>query len=116
LSLSQVIILMRVYTLWDYRKHVLRILMVGFMITYMTSLAFGIKTAVDVVGAFRTNVFYHTCIVMHRPRFLPAIWASQAVFDLHVFLATVLNAAERPFRVQSELVSSLYRDGLYYFI
>lgn len=61
------------------------------------------------------NVVFHTCIITKKPHRLIGLWASQVVFDIYVFLMTIVNAAERPRRVETELVSDLSRDGVLYF-
>ena len=37
------------------------------------------------------------------------------VFDIYVFVLTIWNAAERPRRVETELVTQLNRDGIFFF-
>ncbi|KZT20289.1 hypothetical protein NEOLEDRAFT_1141009 [Neolentinus lepideus HHB14362 ss-1] len=114
---ADLIIVTRVYMLWDCRRHILKTLLIGFIVTYTATFGFGIVTAIDVVDVvIYEPQLYHTCIVTKRPRFLPAIWASQVAFDIYIVMATFLNAADRPRRIQSQLVSSLYRDGLVYFV
>ena len=80
---------------------------------------------------------FHTCVVMEKPHLLSGLWGSQVgaefqflsnwltaywwraikqvVFDIYVFVLTIWNAAERPRRVETELVTQLNRDGIFFF-
>ena len=60
-------------------------------------------------------IFFHSCIISTKPHYLSGLWASLVAFDIYVFIMTFLNAAERPRRVETEIVSALNRDGVMYF-
>ncbi|TFK45970.1 hypothetical protein OE88DRAFT_1059173 [Heliocybe sulcata] len=58
---------------------------------------------------------FHICALSARARYLPAVWGCQIAFDVYIFALSVINAAERPRRAESPLMSGLYRDGVFFF-
>jgi len=110
------ILIMRLYALYDQKKNILRILQITFVFTYAIAFAFGVLTVTEL----ESNILWlpliaHECILTTRPRFLVGFWAPQVVFELFMFVLTVVNAAERPRRAQSKLMAVLNRDGFIYF-
>jgi nitrate/nitrite transporter NarK len=57
-----------------------------------------------------------TCVIPRKPSSLIGVWASMVAFDVYAFVLTLWNAAERPRPVRVELVQTLKRDGIAFFV
>ncbi|GBE78468.1 hypothetical protein SCP_0113570 [Sparassis crispa] len=112
------VLIVRVYALYDHRKKILRILIYACVLTFSIGMVFGALALRELIASMIWEpLLYRTCILTSQPHYLVGYWAPQVAFELFTFLLTIFNAAERPRRAQSKLVTDLYRDGfLYIFI
>ncbi|KAL6298319.1 hypothetical protein BKA93DRAFT_754263 [Sparassis latifolia] len=119
-AVTNIILVRRVYTLYDHRKIILRLLLFACMLTYIIAFAFVILTMREMIAAITWEPTpLRTCVLTSRPKFAVGFWTPQAwrvVFELFAFGLTITNAAERPRRAQSRLVSELNRDGFAYIL
>jgi len=116
MAMANLLILFRVYTLYDHRRQVMVLMVFGFCVSYAAILGFGV---VVIQGLFHNisadEKLLRTCIVAEKPIALVGVWASMVGFDIYAFTLTFWNAAERPRHVQIELISILKRDGITFF-
>ncbi|KAJ7278836.1 hypothetical protein C8J57DRAFT_1221655 [Mycena rebaudengoi] len=104
---NSVIIVGRLYTLWDRRKGIKWILIVAFGIAISLSMAFSILA----VHQVQPLVWDPIGII-----FLGCSLSSQTAFDLFIIIMTVINALDKPYQRQAEVMTSLQHDGARIFV
>ncbi|KAH9162467.1 hypothetical protein EDB89DRAFT_638690 [Lactarius sanguifluus] len=113
LILANYIMIIRVYTLWDHRKWMLRTLYIGYSLSVCSTLAF---VATSIVQLAHDPIIFHMCLITGRSPYWIGIWLSQALFDVFLFVLTVTNAASRPRRANVKIITDLRRDGLVFYL
>ncbi|KAI0057040.1 hypothetical protein BV25DRAFT_1902896 [Artomyces pyxidatus] len=120
LTAGNYLMIVRIYTLWDHRKWVLRVVLAGFGICVCLTLGMLIPSVDTILrsvsGARFDNDIFHVCVIGVQPKFWVGIWVSQVAFDVFCLLLTVANAASRPRTVDVRLISDLRRDGLIFYV
>ncbi|KAJ7278800.1 hypothetical protein C8J57DRAFT_1573568 [Mycena rebaudengoi] len=111
-----VVIMSRLYTLWDHRERIKWILMSAFGIAISLSMAFSILAAHQVQPFLKYNPFIHMCVFAKKPWALPFMLGSLTVFDFFIIVMTVVNALDRPHQTQAEVMTSIQHDGARMFI
>ncbi|KAI0259689.1 hypothetical protein BC834DRAFT_607292 [Gloeopeniophorella convolvens] len=112
LILANYVMLIRVYTLWDHRKWMLRTLFFGYAISLCATVAFVATSIVQLIPHVSFDpVIFHMCLVEGRSPYWIGIWLSQALFDVFLFVLTFFNAASRPRRANVKIITDLRRDG-----
>jgi len=111
IALQQFTMVARVYTLWDRRPKIKWIVMAAFAVQTAITTVFSILTAQQM----QPNVIYleatHMCAITKKPWALPIMTGTLAAFGLFIILMTVVNALDRPYQKQADVVNSLLRDG-----
>ncbi|EIM84213.1 uncharacterized protein STEHIDRAFT_112652 [Stereum hirsutum FP-91666 SS1] len=133
LGMADLIMINRVYVLWDRRTKVRSALLCGFIIFYGITVAFGVANIYMLSGSeliyptadhdallSEPNVF-HTCFIRRKPNIWSGIWAPQltdgfcsymkVAFDCYIVILTVLNAVDRPRQADARIIHDLRRDG-----
>jgi len=117
MAMANLTITLRLQTLWDHRKHISIILVGGFLVTYSATVTFAGFVVRDLYHSVSYEPFIaRTCIISSKPKFLPAVWAGMVAFDIFVFGLLLLNALNRPYRQNADVVSELHKDGLKFFL
>jgi len=113
IGISHFLIIMRVYTLWDRRQIIKRILTVAFGIEICMALAFSALAARQTVHEtlYEYNAFIVMCAFSKKPWALKFTLGVITLFDFFIIIMTVLNALDRPHRKQADVVTSLQHDG-----
>jgi len=117
LVLANYIMLIRVYTLWDHRKWMLRTLHVGYFISVCASIAF-VTTSISQIlpHVVYDPYIFRMCLIVGRSPYWIGIWLSQALFDVFLFVLTLFNAASRPRRANVKIITDLRRDGCVFYL
>ncbi|KAI0040861.1 hypothetical protein FA95DRAFT_1611462 [Auriscalpium vulgare] len=115
--LSDFVLLVRVYALWDRRKAILRTLTAGYVVMLLCTTAFTTSATIDLArAAFFEPDLFHMCLISKRPKLWPAIWIAQVAYYIFVLIMTIINAAERPRTVDLKLITDLRKDGIVFFV
>ncbi|KAJ7760058.1 hypothetical protein DFH07DRAFT_1023079 [Mycena maculata] len=99
------------YSLWDHRQAIKWILGGGTAIAISICLAFMVVTANDaqvISGAL--------CAIAKKPWALPYAFGALTILDLFVIAMSVLNALDRPYQRQADIMKNLQRDGAVMFL
>jgi len=117
LILANYIMLIRVYTLWDHRKWMLRTLYVGYSVSVCSTIAFVVTSIVQLAPhVIHDPYIFHMCLITARTPYWIGIWLSQALFDVFLFVLTLFNAASRPRRANVKIITDLRRDGCVFYL
>ncbi|KAI0311459.1 hypothetical protein OF83DRAFT_1150901 [Amylostereum chailletii] len=117
LIVGNYVLILQVYSLWDYRRQVLRTLLVGLAVTYGAFLAFSTFSLVKMIkSVVYVDTIVHSCVVGDLPWTQAIAWGCQMLFDLFLLLVSFINAAGRPVKVTAKLVDDLRRDGCIYYL
>lgn len=109
--------LIRVYTLWDHRKWMLRTLHVGYFISVCATTAFVVISIVQLTPHVIYDPYvFRMCLIRERSPYWIGIWLSQALFDVFLFILTLFNAASRPRRANVKIITDLRRDGCVFYL
>jgi len=117
LVLANYIMLIRVYTLWDHRKWMLRTLHIGYFISVCATIAFVALSIVQLLPHMVYDPYiFRMCLIAGRSPYWIGIWLSQAFFDVFLFILTLFNAASRPRRANVKIITDLRRDGCLFYL
>ncbi|KAJ7833678.1 hypothetical protein B0H13DRAFT_2370312 [Mycena leptocephala] len=105
IGISHFLIIMRVYTLWDRRQMIKRILTAAFCLEICLALVF------SALAASQTNLLWE-----YIPLALKFMLGAITLFDFFIIIMTVLNALDRPHTTQADVITSLQRDGARMFV
>ncbi|KAK6988069.1 hypothetical protein R3P38DRAFT_2805075 [Favolaschia claudopus] len=111
-----IVVLIRVYALWDRRANVARLLVSVFGICISTTTILGIFGAISMQRQLTYSESLRTCVFGTKPKTIIAMLAVLSVFDLFLAVLVVFNAMDRPRLTHVELVSGLQTDGLGLFL
>ncbi|KAJ6508311.1 hypothetical protein C8R45DRAFT_1089501 [Mycena sanguinolenta] len=110
-AVAHAIVVLRVYSLWDQRPSVKRLLIATFFICTIAILATGIACEFQLQPLFKFNEFFATCLLTSLPRLVTVAFAIQTSFDVLILIIAVYNALERPHQNHGDIVNSLANDG-----
>ncbi|KAF7340296.1 hypothetical protein MVEN_01948700 [Mycena venus] len=113
IGISHFLIIMRVYTLWDRRLIIKRVLTLAFGIEICMALIFSALAAKQTTNEFlyQFNPFIDMCAFSKKPWALKYTLGAITLFDLFIIIMTVLNALDRPHTKQADVITSLQHDG-----
>nr|GAT44499.1 predicted protein [Mycena chlorophos] len=116
-TISHFAIISRVYRLWDRRKEIKWILFGSFAIAMILLTTFVALAASQVKPLLFYNHFIiYGCSFSKKPHALPFMVGTLTIFDLFIIIMTILNAYNRPYQKQAEVVTALQRDGALMFV
>ncbi|KAJ6587201.1 hypothetical protein DFH09DRAFT_1430758 [Mycena vulgaris] len=115
-TLSNFILAMRVYVLWDRRRGIKWLLMCSFGAALSVSLVFSVFSAQEIQASFEYTPFLQMCTVTTKPPSLPIVLGVWVVFDLFIVILTIYNAFEKPHQIQADVMTTLQHDGLKMFV
>ncbi|PCH40580.1 hypothetical protein WOLCODRAFT_68658, partial [Wolfiporia cocos MD-104 SS10] len=114
---SQFILILQVYGLWDNRKSVKHALIGGFIVCFTCSMIFVLITEMNRITAqLSYSSFLSACIITSKPVYVIGIWGGMTMYDLFVLALLVANTLSRPRRYDSEILTNLFRNGLWSFL
>ncbi|KAJ7282881.1 hypothetical protein C8J57DRAFT_1499843 [Mycena rebaudengoi] len=115
-ALSNLILAMRVYTLWDRRRVIKWTLLATFGTALTLSMIFAILTAIQLQTLVRYQPRLRICMLVAKPWAYPAVLATWVAFDFFMIAMTVYNALEQPRRKQDDVIVTLQHDGAKMFL
>ncbi|KAJ7457992.1 hypothetical protein B0H11DRAFT_2319638 [Mycena galericulata] len=115
-SIRSVIIVVRIYTLWDRRQQIKWILGIAFGVAISISFSFSVLSAQQIQSFVEYNTGIHMCVFLKKPWALKFALAALTGFDLFIIIMTVINALDRPYQKQAEVMTSLQHDGARMFV
>ncbi|EJD45750.1 hypothetical protein AURDEDRAFT_114048 [Auricularia subglabra TFB-10046 SS5] len=116
LGIANYLVLLQVWQLWEQRAGIRLLLTLGWGISYSVTLIVGCLVIVDLYKVVEPVPGFNICGLTRIPGLVRVIWASPIVYEVLVFSFTVFNAIDRPRPADVSLASSLYRDGVLYFL
>ncbi|KZS86913.1 hypothetical protein SISNIDRAFT_491535 [Sistotremastrum niveocremeum HHB9708] len=116
-ALANLLLLLRIYSLWDHRKKVMLVTLAVYLSCFLVSISFiGIT-----IHRLRPEMVYsgepfRTCVLLKKSSSLSVAWGVPILFDVFMVCSTVLNAFDRPRGVDTKLTRLLLRDGVLYHV
>ncbi|KAJ7358048.1 hypothetical protein DFH08DRAFT_1042825 [Mycena albidolilacea] len=117
-AMSHFVIIVRVYTGWDKRPSIKIILLVGFGIATCVAAVFSALAASEAAhqSLYGYNPSIDMCAFSKKPWALKFAQGAMTVFDFFIIIMTVLNALDRPYVTQADVVTSMQNDGARMFV
>ncbi|KAI0737627.1 hypothetical protein C8Q80DRAFT_1114898 [Daedaleopsis nitida] len=115
-GIANLLILHRVVILWEHRPIVLKVMTVGFLISFATQVATMIVVLINNLPFIVWSDLAGMCIATKASKVLVAVWASPLLFETFVLGSTALNALDRPRAVELPIIKALHSDGLGWFL
>ncbi|KAJ7146734.1 hypothetical protein C8R44DRAFT_864464 [Mycena epipterygia] len=115
-AISHFVILIRVYSLWDHRASVARILTAAFTVCISTTTILGVFAAIQIEPDLSYFEPLQTCVFGSKPKVITAMLGVLSFFDFFIVLLIIFNAIDRPRLTHIEIVSALQKDGLGLFL
>ncbi|OJT02382.1 hypothetical protein TRAPUB_7106 [Trametes pubescens] len=115
-GIANLLILQRVVILWEHRPIILKIMTVGFLLSFTLQVVTMVLTLVNVLPSIQWSAPLGMCIATKSSHILVAVWASPLVFEVFVLTSTALNALDRPRTVELPIIKALHSDGLGFFL
>ncbi|KLO09484.1 hypothetical protein SCHPADRAFT_562858 [Schizopora paradoxa] len=115
LSIANMLVLLRVVSLWDRNKRIFIVLVVGY---FMATTATFTLTTMSLVKLYPYMFFEDVVGICYMPKKVfevSAGWGSPMLFELLVLTAVCWNAIDRPRNAGTNLTRALHRDGLMFF-
>ncbi|KAI0633751.1 hypothetical protein C8Q77DRAFT_1057052 [Trametes polyzona] len=115
-GIANLLILQRVVILWEHRPIILKIMTVGFLLSFTLQVVTMVLTLVNLLPSIRWAAPLGMCIATKSSHVLVAVWASPMVFEVFVLTSTALNALDRPRTIELPIIKALHSDGLGFFL
>ncbi|TCD64733.1 hypothetical protein EIP91_003689 [Steccherinum ochraceum] len=136
IGLANVLVLLRVFILWERRPLILRLMSFGFLSGFtaqfvcmilaniklsracIPGLCLGAISKSDngIPASVTWSPIAKMCVVAdHTPLYI-AVWVSPMLFESLVILFTVINALDRPRSKHTRITTALHADGVAYFL
>jgi len=117
MALENFTITSRIQAIWDHRRHITYILTGGFVITHAIVVIFAGYVIKDLhAQSFYEPFVAQTCIISTRPTKLLGVWAGMVAYDVFVCMLVLLNALNQPYRQNTEILTSLQKDGIKFYV
>ncbi|KAJ7838311.1 hypothetical protein B0H13DRAFT_1911927 [Mycena leptocephala] len=111
-----VVLVSRVYTLWENRKTIKWVITGSFVAGMSTALMFFIFTAVELQKFVMYSPEVHMCLFIKKPWATDFSLGALTLFDLFIIFLTIANGLHRPYKKESEVLEALVRDGALMFL
>ncbi|KAL1754087.1 hypothetical protein FB107DRAFT_276116 [Schizophyllum commune] len=115
MAISDFLVLLRLWVLWDRNRRLVACSLVGYIVTQLANIACCTFSVVTMTPALVYSSDLRMCIFA-KDVHISSLWMPGLIFDVSIFLATVWNALQRPMSANSSMVKALYRDGFVYFL
>jgi len=116
IGLTDAMVALEVWHLWEKDKRFLRIIIATFAFTYLLTIAFMSVSVRKALPDVEFNQDFHVCALTEPIRFVAGVWGSGLLFEVIVFLSTLWNVYDKPRPAQSSVRQLLLRDGVLYFV
>ncbi|KAJ3812137.1 hypothetical protein F5876DRAFT_75156 [Lentinula aff. lateritia] len=115
-SMTQLYMILRVYSTWDKRRSTTVILVTMFVIFIAALTPNAILALIDVQSFVHYIPKFSACAILGIPKFFSAVMGVMLLFDLCLISLTVFNALERPYKTHGDVLDSLHNDGAKLFL
>ncbi|KAI5115927.1 hypothetical protein M0805_009863 [Coniferiporia weirii] len=115
IGIANVLILLRVISLWDRKRSIAILLGSGFLVSFCATFGLMVAVTAKVSPGVAYNPQAHMCTLTTETKILPAVWASPMLFEILVLIFVCWNAFDRPRSRDTPLTRSLARDGMGFF-
>ncbi|KAL5484909.1 hypothetical protein ACEPAI_7551 [Sanghuangporus weigelae] len=93
---GNVLVILRVVTLWDRSPYVARCMALGFCTSFCSTISFMIVILRHAYTGFAYVGYVHMCVSTLKSPVLPGVWASSLIFEVLVLSFVTYNALSRP--------------------
>ncbi|KAJ7083924.1 hypothetical protein C8R43DRAFT_1051928 [Mycena crocata] len=115
-AISHFVILIRVYSLWDRRVGVARILTASFTVCITTVSVLGVFAVIEMKPELTYFEPFRTCVFGIQPKVTIGMLGVLSFFDSFLVALVIFNAMDRPRHTHIEIVSGLQTDGAGFFL
>jgi len=115
IGLANILVLLRVLTLWDRDRGVVKLMTIGFLVSFAATTGTMIAAVTIFLPGIRFDTTLHMCITTESSKVLTGVWASPMVFEILVLAATCMNSLTTPRKSDTALRNALHRDGIAFF-
>ncbi|KAJ4491704.1 hypothetical protein C8R41DRAFT_766208 [Lentinula lateritia] len=115
-SMTQLYMILRVYSTWDKRRSTTVILVTMFVIFIAALTPNAILALIDVQSVVHYIPKFSACAVLGIPKYISAVMGVMLLFDLCLISLAVFNALERPYKTHGDVLDSLHNDGAKLFL
>ncbi|KZP18677.1 hypothetical protein FIBSPDRAFT_1045983 [Athelia psychrophila] len=115
LGIADILILIRVITLWEGNKLAARWMYTGFLVSFMVTLGCSITTLIKLHDQIHFVPLVKMCAPTATTPSLVAVWAAPMIFEIIVLISTIWNFFVRPRTANVRLARALHRDGVTFF-
>lgn len=115
ISISQLLVLLKIWKLWDGKRSVILGSIIPFSVTQIGTIIIMSLMAHQAWPFMVFNKELSMCALTHRPELLKWLWTWLNIFELFIYLMACLNAWSRPRQSHTLLIKVLHRDGIYFF-
>ncbi|KZV93929.1 hypothetical protein EXIGLDRAFT_30588 [Exidia glandulosa HHB12029] len=116
IGLSDGLVAMEVWQLWDCDPTVMTYMVTAFAVSYTSSVAFIVGSFISTFDAFSYQPQLRVCAFTRVPRVMTGLWVSGMMFELGVFVSTLYNIYSRPRYGNTKVTDMLLRDGGAFFV
>jgi len=115
-GIMNLLVLLRVVLLWDHKPMILRLMVLGFIVSFLSQLITMVVMLIDLSPSVIWVPVAYMCMTMKSSRILIAVWGSPMIFEVLVLVSTSINALDRPRVAQLPITKALRGDGILYFL
>ncbi|KAL1743206.1 hypothetical protein HDZ31DRAFT_65264 [Schizophyllum fasciatum] len=115
MAISDFLVLLRLWVIWDRNRRLVACSLVGYIVTQLANIACVTFAVVTMTPALAFSDDLRMC-VFTKDVHISSLWMPGLIFDVCIFIATVCNALQRPMSANSSMAKALYRDGFAYFL
>lgn len=116
MAVSHGLVLLKILKLWEGQTIIALAITLVYFITESGSVIFMVMSVSEEWPGAMFEPRLHMCIITHKPKMLPGVWACTVTLELVAFLLVCLNALNRPRRGDTFFMGVLYRDGMFLFL
>ncbi|KAJ7079068.1 hypothetical protein B0H15DRAFT_520305 [Mycena belliarum] len=114
--LSNYVLAIRVYTMWDGRRAIKWLLTWTFGAALPVSVVFGVLASQETQSSVQYDPLIRMCVLAKKPKLLPVVLGVWVAFDIFMLFLTIYNALEKPRQSQAEMMTTLQHDGAKMFL
>lgn len=111
LAMEQYTMVSLLYTMWDHRPKIKKVLMMVFGVHASLTTAFAILTAQKLQPFIIYLEPVHMCGITEKPWTLTVTLASLTSFNVFTIVMAYSNSLDKPYQKQAEVVTSFVNDG-----
>jgi len=116
IGISNFLILLRIWVLWDRNRRLIFLTGSLFILTQIAGLTMAGVILSEMLNYVIYEQAFHACIIYQKPSInIGCLWAPGLAFEVMIFAAVWWNALDRPRSSNSKLSRAVYRDGFLFF-